>query len=65
QQPFAPALFGGSSLWFRAYPVNVLLAFACALASFYLVERPLMGLRSRLKPRVTSAAATVRHGEAI
>lgn len=63
QQPFAPALFGSSSLWFRAYPVNILLAFACALASFYLVERPLMRLRNRLTPRVTPAAGTVRHLE--
>jgi len=37
------------SLW-CSFPLNILLAFMAALASFYLVERPVLQLRGRLFP---------------
>jgi peptidoglycan/LPS O-acetylase OafA/YrhL len=34
-------------LWFQRFPVNIVLIFACAYLSFYLVERPLLRLGHR------------------
>ncbi len=34
--------------WFNIFPVNLVCVFACALGSFYLVERPFLKLKSRL-----------------
>lgn len=41
QEPF---LNSWSSAWFAAWPVNLVLAFACAMISFYLVEKPFLKL---------------------
>jgi peptidoglycan/LPS O-acetylase OafA/YrhL len=41
QQPF---LNRNSHQWWTAFPLNLLLAFACAVASYYLVERPFLGM---------------------
>jgi peptidoglycan/LPS O-acetylase OafA/YrhL len=38
----------GGDFSVRGFPQNVLLTFACAAASFYLIERPLAGVRRRL-----------------
>jgi len=43
QQPF---LNRSSSLWISHFPVNLALAFAAALVSYYLVERPSLRLRA-------------------
>lgn len=49
QEPF---LNSWSSEWFTAWPVNLLLAFACAIFSYYLVEKPFLKLkRFRLPAR--------------
>ncbi len=39
QQPF---LNRNSQDWWAAFPLNLLLAFACALASYYVVEKPFL-----------------------
>jgi peptidoglycan/LPS O-acetylase OafA/YrhL len=39
----------GSSAWPAAFPQNIVFAFAAALASYFLLEKPLMRLRSRLR----------------
>ena len=46
QQPF---LNRHSDAWFAAFPLNVGLAFAAALVSYYLVERPVLSWRARRK----------------
>ena len=46
QQPFLNRL--GTS-WINAFPVNVLLAMAAGLISYYAVERPLLNLRRRIE----------------
>jgi peptidoglycan/LPS O-acetylase OafA/YrhL len=48
QQPF---LDRESTRWFTAFPVNLVLVFACALASYRLVEKPFFALRDRLLRR--------------
>jgi peptidoglycan/LPS O-acetylase OafA/YrhL len=40
-----------SSSWINAFPENVLLAAAAALASYYMIEKPMVGLRHRLRAR--------------
>lgn len=53
QQPFAPALPGMTAAMatgLRSYPINILCAALCAIGSYYVVERPLLALRSRLRP---------------
>ena len=37
--------------WINAFPQNLLLAICAALASYYLLERPFLGLRHRLRRR--------------
>jgi peptidoglycan/LPS O-acetylase OafA/YrhL len=46
QQPF---LNRNSAAWFSAFPVNIFLAFAAALCSYYLIERPFLALRESLE----------------
>jgi peptidoglycan/LPS O-acetylase OafA/YrhL len=48
QQPF---LNRNSAAWTNVFPQNLLLAFATALTSYLLLERPMMALRSRLRRR--------------
>jgi len=40
-----------SSSWINAFPENILLAAGAALASYYVIEKPMMGLRRRLRAR--------------
>ena len=40
-----------SSSWINAFPENILLAAGAALASYYVIEKPMMGLRHRLRAR--------------
>jgi peptidoglycan/LPS O-acetylase OafA/YrhL len=54
QQPF---LDRASSQWWAAFPANLLLAVACAVASYFLVERPSFALRTRLEKRRKPASA--------
>ena len=35
--------------WFNAFPANLVCVFACALTSFYLIERPFLRLKSRAR----------------
>ena len=44
--PGVPTTLG---VW-QTFPVNVIAAVACATASYYLVERPLIGVGHRLAP---------------
>ncbi len=37
--------------WWTSFPTNVLCTFAAALASYYLVERPMLRMRGRPRPR--------------
>ena len=46
QQPF---LNRNSSAWVTAFPQNLVFAVAAALASYFVVEKPLFGLRQRLR----------------
>jgi peptidoglycan/LPS O-acetylase OafA/YrhL len=39
----------GGSLWINQFPVNLLLTFAVALLSYYIVEKPALKLKSRFK----------------
>jgi len=48
QQPF---LNRTSGLWWSAFPVNLILAVGCAVASYFLIERPSLALRARLEKR--------------
>lgn len=41
----------------NTFPMNLILAFACAIASFYLIEKPTMALRDRLVAKRQAAAA--------
>ncbi len=43
--------------WFTAFPVNVVLAFAAATASYYLLEKPIGRLRARVSSPVPSLGA--------
>jgi peptidoglycan/LPS O-acetylase OafA/YrhL len=40
-----------SSSWINAFPENVVLAAGAALASYYMIEKPMVGLRHRLRAR--------------
>jgi peptidoglycan/LPS O-acetylase OafA/YrhL len=40
-----------SSSWINAFPENILLAAGAALASYYGIEQPMLGLRRRLRAR--------------
>ncbi len=46
QQPFIDRTATGTM---NAFPLNVALGFACALASYYLVEQPMLRLRARIE----------------
>jgi peptidoglycan/LPS O-acetylase OafA/YrhL len=41
----------GSGAWMNAFPQNLCLACAAALASYYLLEKPFLGLRHRLRAK--------------
>jgi len=41
----------GSQAWINAFPQNICLAIAAALASYYLLEKPFLGLRHRLRAK--------------
>ena len=43
------------SSWPHAFPANVALAFACACASYYLVEKPILAWRSRAHLRARAS----------
>jgi len=51
QQPF---LNRSSLAAADAFPVNIALAFACALGSYYVIERPSLALRRRLERRLNA-----------
>ena len=56
KQPYAPEVPGVQPAWFREYPQCLFLAGIMALFSYYLVERPLLRLRSSF--RTTSKAGS-------
>lgn len=45
-----------SASWVCAFPFNLIFAVAAALASYYLLERPLLGLRHKLRIRQTMSS---------
>jgi peptidoglycan/LPS O-acetylase OafA/YrhL len=55
QQPFVNRT---SQAWLCSFPVNIVAAFACAMASYYLVERPFLKLRRHFRTvaRTTASA---------
>ena len=54
QQPF---LNRASTQWWTAFPVNLLLALACAVGSYYVVERPFLRMfRGQRVQKVSSVA---------
>jgi peptidoglycan/LPS O-acetylase OafA/YrhL len=54
QQPF---LNRGSSATLAMFPINICAAATCALLSYYLVERPVLRLRARVRPAAATADA--------
>jgi peptidoglycan/LPS O-acetylase OafA/YrhL len=54
QQPF---LNRDSTAWTAVFPTNIILTFAAAVASYYLVERAALQLRKRLESRRTGGAS--------
>jgi len=44
QEPF---LNSWSTAWFAAWPINLILAFICAVISLYLIERPCLAIKQR------------------
>ncbi|HET9032655.1 MAG TPA: acyltransferase [Dokdonella sp.] len=54
QEPFL--YFRGTS-WFTAFPQNIVLAFAAACASYFLVERPFLALKDRFGKTPAKALA--------
>ena len=51
QEPF---LNSWSTAWFASWPVNLVLAFACAIATHYLIERPFLNLKQRSSTKIES-----------
>ena len=51
QQPFAPHVSETTQAWFRTFPVNLCFAFMLAVGSHYVVERPFLSIRKRLRRR--------------
>jgi peptidoglycan/LPS O-acetylase OafA/YrhL len=49
-----------SSAWSNAFPQNLALAAGAALASYYLIEKPMLGLRSRLRARRQPPSGEIR-----
>ena len=60
QQPFLDSHYVAP--WIR-FPFNVIYAFATAIASFYLIERPMLRLRARLERRWLLAERTGTGGD--
>jgi len=51
-------LFPGLRFWWFNFPASLLLTFACAVASWHLVEKPALGLKKLLSPRAAAPAGT-------
>jgi len=49
----------------QAFPINLAATFGCALASYYLVEKPLSGIRKRLQPRFHNVRARSEANEGL
>jgi peptidoglycan/LPS O-acetylase OafA/YrhL len=47
-----------STAWINAFPVNLALAFAAALTSYYVIERPALRLRARIEAWLRASAST-------
>jgi peptidoglycan/LPS O-acetylase OafA/YrhL len=45
--------------WFTTFPLNIVLAFAAATASYHLVEQPFLRLRERLEAKMRKPSAVV------
>ena len=57
QQPF---LYRDSPAAVAAFPLNIVLAIACALASYYIIERPSLQLRRRIEHYLNTRHAPSR-----
>jgi peptidoglycan/LPS O-acetylase OafA/YrhL len=55
QQPF---LYFGSSAWVCSFPQNIFLAFAAAMASYFVIEKPFLRLKEKMS--ATANAAPLR-----
>jgi len=60
QQPFLNRT--GAAAW-NVFPLNILLAFIFAVASYYIVERPSLAFRRRLERRATRTSRAAIAGE--
>jgi peptidoglycan/LPS O-acetylase OafA/YrhL len=58
QQPF---LHRASTAAIAAFPLNILLAIACALGSYYLIERPSLQLRRRIERYLNTRRVPPQH----
>ena len=54
QQLFIPPTPAVNPPWFKTFPMNLSLVFGLAMLSYYVVERPFVGLRRRLEPATKS-----------
>lgn len=54
QQPF---LYRDSPAAVAAFPLNIVLAIACALGSYYIIERPSLQLRRRIEQSLNARRA--------
>ena len=48
----------GSGAWINAFPQNICFAIAAAMASYFLLEKPFLGLRHRLRAKAVLSSAT-------
>jgi peptidoglycan/LPS O-acetylase OafA/YrhL len=56
-----PAVFGWQLMWFQSFPFWILAALGTGIASYYLLERPLLRLRNRLRrPMESSKTAQIK-----
>jgi peptidoglycan/LPS O-acetylase OafA/YrhL len=61
QEPFLNRM---GEHFFNWFPINLVLMFAVALASYYLIEKPFLGLRRRIERRMRSRPKPVVTGPA-
>lgn len=59
QEPF---LNSWSREWFASWPINLVLAFACAIFSLYLVERPFLKIKQTLSATKKPNISAVKNG---
>ena len=60
QMPFLePDIYGGKAEWFLAFPADLVIVVLAALASYYILEKPVAGLRRRYRVHRETGGARV------